>query len=253
MPRFTDDAIVIRTQEWSETSQIVTLLTRRHGKVRGLAKGAKRLSPSSLQRFSGGFELLTLGQVVAITRPSTELASLVEWDLQDPLRHLRLDLRAQELGLYAADAVNAMIADEDEHAGVYEAMVGFVRSMGEDHAPAWSVGLLRFQWALLAECGYRPELDRDVIEGDALAARASYHFDPVKGGLTLEERPGAWKVRRETVELLRGFANRSGASQRLSPRLGEEVMRRANRLLCVYIRAILDKELPTMRFVLGGI
>lgn len=232
MPRFTDDAIVIRTQEWSETSQLVTLFTRGHGKVRGLAKGSKRLSPSSLQRFSGGFELLTLGQVVAVTRPSTELATLIEWDLQDPLRHLRTNLRAQELGLYAADVVNAIIADEDEHTGVYEAMVGFIQGLADAQPQASleaSAVLLRFQWNLLNECGYRPELDRDVMKGEALVVRASYHFDPVKGGLTLEARPGAWKVRRETVEVLRRI--QSAKPQALSEASDEKVMERANRFL----------------------
>ena len=36
MPRFKDQAICIRHFEWSETSQVVALLTQEHGKVRGL-------------------------------------------------------------------------------------------------------------------------------------------------------------------------------------------------------------------------
>ncbi|MEO1235807.1 MAG: recombination protein O N-terminal domain-containing protein, partial [Planctomycetota bacterium] len=75
MPRFKDQAICIRDVDWSETSQVVVLLTETRGKVRGWAKGSRRQSPSSIQRFSGGIELLTAGQVVATTRPSTELAA----------------------------------------------------------------------------------------------------------------------------------------------------------------------------------
>ena len=102
MARFKEDAICIRYLDWSETSQIVVLLTREHGKLRGLAKGSKRTSPGALARYSGGIELLTLGQVVGLTKPTSELATITEWDLQDPYPHLRRDLSAQHLGLYAA-------------------------------------------------------------------------------------------------------------------------------------------------------
>ncbi len=72
-------------------------MTETHGKVRGLAKGSKRTSPSHMQRFSGGIELLTRGEIVATTKPTTELATLTEWDLQDDYHYLRRDLRLSSL------------------------------------------------------------------------------------------------------------------------------------------------------------
>src|SRR5690606_38853363 len=99
MPRFKDQAICIRHFDWSETSQIVALLTEQHGKIRAVAKGAKRTSPSSVQRYSGGIELLTLGQAVGLIKSSTDLANLTEWDLQEPFSHLRRNLEAQRLSL----------------------------------------------------------------------------------------------------------------------------------------------------------
>ncbi|MCH7602254.1 MAG: recombination protein O N-terminal domain-containing protein, partial [Planctomycetes bacterium] len=62
MPTISDYAICIRRWDFSETSQTVSLFTRESGIIRGLAKGAKREKGN----FSGGFDLLTLGQVVAI-------------------------------------------------------------------------------------------------------------------------------------------------------------------------------------------
>lgn len=242
MPRFSDDAIVIRVQEWSETSQIVTLLTAGHGKVRGLAKGSKRLSPSSLQRFSGGFELLTAGHVTAVTRPTTELATLIEWDLRQPWRHLRSSWAALQWACFAADLVNALIADEDEHAGVYVAMGDFIAALADAHTPV-PAALLRFQWRLLTECGYRPELHRDVLTGDDLPPRPTYGFDPLKGGLTTDTHPPRWKIRSATVAALRALADDHSPPH-------PDALPGANRLLCSYARAILDKELPTMKLIL---
>ena len=60
----TDDAICLRVLDFSETSQIVGLLTRRHGLVPMIAKGSKRQSKKN--SMSGPLDLLTSGEVVFV-------------------------------------------------------------------------------------------------------------------------------------------------------------------------------------------
>lgn len=245
MPRFKDQAICIRHIDWSESSQVVVLLTQDHGKLRGLAKGSKRQSPSSVERFSGGIELLTQGQVVAVTKRTAELATLTEWDLQDDHHYLRRDLNAQKLAMYAADLANAMLADEDSHPGAFKAMADFLAALPD--ADARPATLLKFQWALLEDCGYRPELSRDVRKGEPLTKSKAYTFDPVAGGLTVENGIADWRVRGQTVTLLQKLLEGKPIDD-----TEPDSLNRANKLLCVYARSILDKELPTMRAVLNG-
>lgn len=276
MPRFKDQALCLRLIDWSETSQIVALLTLEHGKVRGVAKGSKRLNPSAIARFSGGIELLTRGEIVGIIRPSSDLATLVEWDLQDPFHHLRTDLDAQRLAFYAADLANSFLADHDAHPRAFEALSSLLTSLarptGRDAA------VLTFQWKLLEDCGYRPDLDRDARTGEALPERATYSFAPAAGGFTAYDvvgessdhrGPGPWRVRRETLDLLRQIAAAPAGAQpgpavesvgpaapvasvaaALTTPGDAASIRRANRLLCVYARAILDRELPTATIIL---
>ncbi len=245
MPRFKDHAICIRHIDWSESSQVVVLLTAEHGKLRGLAKGSKRLSPSSVQRFSGGIELLTLGQVVAVTKPSAELATLTEWDLQEDYHYLRGDYRAQCYAMYAADLCNAMLADEDVHPGAFAALTELLEALRDKDR--LGAALLWFQWALLLDCGYRPELEVDVRKSGELPNSKAYTFDPVAGGLTVENGIADWRVRKQTVTLLRKLSNGEVIDDEEVDAIG-----RANKLLCVYARAILDRELPTMGIVLKG-
>ena len=42
MPVYRDDAVVLRTHKLGEADRIVTLLTRRHGKIRAVARGVRR-------------------------------------------------------------------------------------------------------------------------------------------------------------------------------------------------------------------
>src|SRR4051812_28677764 len=119
MPTITDNAVVIRRWDFSETSQTVSLFTREHGVIRGLAKGAKREQGS----FSGGMDLLTRGEIVAIIKSGKDLATLTAWHLQDMFRPLRQNLQANRIALYMADLVHHMIIDHDPHPRVYDDFV----------------------------------------------------------------------------------------------------------------------------------
>lgn len=244
MSRFKDQAICLRDIDWSETSQVVVLMTEAHGLLRGLAKGSKRQSPSSVQRFSGGIELLTRGQIVATTRPTRELATLTEWDLQDDFYHLRQSLEAQRLGMYAADLVMAMFGEEDPHPRTFAAMARLLAALKA--AEVRQAALLGFQWDVLEDAGFKPELERDVHTNVPLGEAKTYTFDPVAGGLTGRNGIADWRVRRKTVELLRTVE----AGESLE-RFETEAVARGNKLLCSYARSILGKQLPTMGLVLG--
>lgn len=250
MLRFKDHAICIRHIDWSETSQIVALLTKRHGIVRAVAKGSKRTSPSSVQRFSGGIELLTLGQAVGVIKPSAELATLTEWDLEEPHWHLHRDLTAQRLAMHAADLAGALLAEQDAHPPVFMAMCDMLHGLADPKTR--QVALLSFQWQLLDDCGYRPELDRDVRTGRMLTQRRPFIFDVQAGGLTMESTTTnrTWKVRTETVETLR-LLSQSGDHAVLLSDIPPQTLKRTSRLLCFYTRAILDRQLPTMSYLLS--
>jgi len=201
MPPVTSEAVCVRHWDFSETSQTVSLFTRDLGILRGLAKGARR----ERGRFSGGLDLLTRGQVIALVKPGRDLATLTDWDLLETFRHLRVRLDVNRAAFYMAELVCRMIADAHPHPRSYDALVDALRQLA---APsALDAALLRFQWTLLDDCGYRPSLE--APSGASVLA-----FSPGAGGV-VEATPGdaAWPVRRETIERLRrvGIASDEGS------------------------------------------
>jgi len=255
MPRFKDQAICIRLIDWSETSQVVGLLTQNHGKLSAVAKGSKRTSPGAVARFGGGIELLTQGQAVGVIKAGAELANLTEWDLQAPYRHLRLNLQAQQLGLYAADLTGALLADHDPHPNTFAALSQLLGDLA--NPTTQGATLLTFQWRVLEDCGYKLELNRDIHSGQPLdnpqnTSNWTGLFDPKAGGITadlsstkqgLGTPENNWRVRWTTVQALRCVAGGQTV-------IDQPSIERANRLLCVYTRSILDRQLPTMEYVL---
>jgi DNA repair protein RecO (recombination protein O) len=244
VPTVSDHAVCVRRLDWSETSQIVVLMCLEHGKVSATAKGAKRQTPSTLAKFSGGVDLLAVAGVVMILKPGQDMANLIEWDLTEPNFHLRQDLEAHRLSMYAADLVHHLIQDHDPHPNSYFALVEFLAALVEQADRA--IALLRFQWALIRDLGFRPILDRDAQTGEDLSQSETYAFSATAGGVVADVGGvDRWRVRAETVHLLREID--AGEATDASG----ETTERANRLLCVYLRSILDRQLPTMQFILG--
>lgn len=240
-------AICVRQWDWSETSQTVSLLTREHGLVRGLAKGSRREKGA----FSGGIELLTEGQILAITKGASTLSTLTAWNLCEPFRGLRERLGSFYAGMYLADLVNHLVLDSDPHPEAYDALrAGLVRLAGP--GSSWEVdrlkAVLEFQWALLGAIGTKPDLVRDVAAGGELASSDVVHFVPGMGGFSRVDPDGAsngWKVRGATLAALRAIE--AGTD------LGgdAETVRRGVRLLGAYVQFLVGKRLDTLAAVVG--
>lgn len=233
----TETAICLRCWDYSETSQTVSLLTRDRGMLRGIAKGAKRPKAS----FSGGFDPLTCGQLVAIIKPGRELALLTAWHLQEVYRALRQNLAANRAALYMADLTHRLLTDQDPHPDVFDALSSSLQRCGLRGES--SRALLAFQWQILDSCGYRPELQHDVVTGEPLDEDAeAIGFSALHGG-TVEDtgHSDRWRVRPATIELLRSLATGSSIEDSSS-------LDRANRLLACYSREVLGEEPPAMRW-----
>ena len=241
MPTLTDQAICIRQWDYSETSQTICLLTREHGLMRGIAKGSKRPNAP----FSGGFDVLTMGEITAITKPSTDLATLTQWQLQRVFRHVHEHLAANRAALYMADAVQRILTDHDPHPAVFDGMAAALEALA-DHV---DLGLLAFQWGLLSSGGFTPVIDRDAVTGQPFPADAeTLAFSPQAGGLVLDTGEGdRWRVRVATVHALRTIA--AGET----PTQDQEVIQRANRLLAAYLREIIGRETAAMRWAFSDL
>ncbi|QQE13398.1 DNA repair protein RecO [Planctomycetota bacterium] len=284
MPRIKDNAICIKHLDWSETSQIVVLFTESHGLIRGVAKGSKRNSPSLIARFSGGIELMTQGEVLATVKQTDALAAVTEWDLQKDFHPFRRKLSIQRLGCYAVDLVGHMYPEQDPHPSTYhvlrmtlEKLCGIYLQNKSCPEQLLQACILTFQYLILNDVGYAPNFEFDVQTGEILSKQSSYNFDPVAGGLTMGSTREDWRVRQSTVEVFRQIIQLVPTQTEqtsdqdedaredliklaiytyeqvyaLLSQVDPDTLIRGNRLLCSYIRALLDKQLPTMPFILG--
>jgi DNA repair protein RecO (recombination protein O) len=98
----TDEAYVLQTLELGETDLIVSLITRDHGKLRGVARAARR----SRRRFGGALEPLTLVRVAWSEREGRELHRLESMDVLRSYAAMQ-----REPGVQAACAVISEVSE----------------------------------------------------------------------------------------------------------------------------------------------
>lgn len=109
-------ALVLRTYDFSESSLVVTLYTREFGKIKGLAKGAKR--PKN--PFDFALDLLSLCRVVFLRKSSEALHIITEAKLQRRFRVAESGLPRYFAALYVAELLNLMTDDEDAQPELFD-------------------------------------------------------------------------------------------------------------------------------------
>lgn len=176
MPICETEGIVIHTQDWRETSRIVTFYTRDFGKAKLIAKGAKRLKT----RFGSTLELFSHIHLIYYEKEQRELQVLGQASLIDSYRLLREDLEKITISSYIVWLVNEMVEAGEENRAVFELLrrtLALIRQAVDNELAThfYEINLLRY-------LGYQPCLDvcvhcrRKIKRGNVL-------FNPQKGGI----------------------------------------------------------------------
>jgi DNA repair protein RecO (recombination protein O) len=151
-----DTAVCIRTVDYSDTSQIVTLFSSQNGKMSAIAKGSKRKKSS----FGGPIELFSYGEIIFIPSATGQLATLAEFHQKPIFMLLRRNLYAINCAMFAAELIASFTEEHDPHPDVFDAFVDFIRDVqdagGDDKALAL---LILFQLSLLSDLGTKPVLE----------------------------------------------------------------------------------------------
>src|SRR5271156_4913894 len=119
-------ALVLRTTDWSESSRICTLWTRELGKVRGLAKGGRRLKSN----FEVALDLLTVCCIVLLRKSSGGLDLLTEAQVIERFPRLRQDLNALYAGYYVAELLADWTEDYDPHPLLFDEARATLQELG---------------------------------------------------------------------------------------------------------------------------
>lgn len=152
------EAVVLRSIEYGETSQIVTLFTREKGKITVMAKGARR--PKS--PFGASLQPMAYTEVVFYHKPTRNLQTLSESTLVEPLSSIRRSLEKITIGLRIVELLHALLEEEAAQPSVFALTT---QALHELHAATQRPGNVwpYFQLRLAAELGFAPSVARSAV------------------------------------------------------------------------------------------
>jgi len=164
------NAVVLRTYKSGEADRVVVLMTEAEGKVRAVAKGARKSKRTAAL-------LETLSHVdVQLYRGKGDLDTVTQVQAVDTLNSIRTDLDKLTRAASFVEAVDYVTPDREPHDRLYRMLVGALRTVNGDNPTLTSAG---FFLKLLALEGLEPVFDRCVSCGEA---GPLVSFDPVNCG-----------------------------------------------------------------------
>ena len=163
------EAIVLRTYPLREADLLVTLFTRLEGKVKGVARAAKK----SRRRFGGALEPLTYVRVHYEDRERQELARLDSCEvLESPLAREVSYPRAAALG-HVAELLDELLPDREANDAVFRLTLAVLAAL--QGSEIW-LPVTYFELWMTRLVGFLPELSECIVCGRGLnGSRAFYH------------------------------------------------------------------------------
>lgn len=169
-------AFVLRTRPYGESDRLVTLMTEDHGKVTGIAKGAK----NSRRRFAGTLEPFMQIRAVFQIRPHSDLVFLTRCELVRPLHAFTADLARYATGSYILELADRMVLARESSTDVYHLVQDTLADI--DHDGASDAVLAAFELRLLAVTGYAPSLAACRACGRHADGTPTVYLVPERGG-----------------------------------------------------------------------
>jgi len=163
------EAIVLRTYPMRESDLLVTFFTRIEGKVKGVARAAKK----SKRRFGGALEPLTYVRAFYDDRERQELARLDSCEvIESPMADEVTYPRSVALA-HVAELLDQLMPDREASDAVFRlslAVIGELRGAG-----LW-MPVTYFELWMTRLMGFLPELDECIVCGRSLdGSRAFWH------------------------------------------------------------------------------
>jgi len=163
------EAIVLRTYPLRESDLLVTLFTRMEGKVKGVARAAKK----SKRRFSGALEPMTYVRAFYDDRERQELARLDSCEvIESPMTGEMTYGRATALA-HVAELVDQLMPDREASDAVFRLTLAV---LAELRGAALWMPITYFELWMTRLMGFLPEFSECAVCGRALnGTRAYWH------------------------------------------------------------------------------
>lgn len=244
LPRsLTVEAVVLRHADWGEADRVLTLFTRQAGKLRAVAKGARKLH----SRKAGHLEPFT--RVKLLLARGREFWIVTQAETMDAYPALREDLVRTGYAAYLVELLDRFTYEEGESPGLFALLADGLERVASLEEPF--IAVRYYELRLLDLAGFRPELFQCVGCREEIRAEDQY-FDANAGGVVCprcaQRFPAARPASREALRFLRHLQRSSfQEARRADP--PPAVRAEMENLLNYYLTYLLERRLNAPHFI----
>jgi DNA repair protein RecO (recombination protein O) len=201
MPLKQSEAIVLRSYPMREADLLVTFFTRAEGKIRGVARAAKK----SKRRFGGALEPLTLVRVHWEERERHELTRIDSCEVLESPLTTTVDYHRAVALAYVGEMLDQLLPDREANDAVFRLGTAVLQRLQAD--AVW-MPLTYFDLWVVRLVGLLPELHLCIECGNPLDGHKAY-FHPLADGLMCAEHKRlasaemSWESRQIAAEMFK--------------------------------------------------
>jgi DNA repair protein RecO (recombination protein O) len=241
---FRVEAVILRHSDWGEADRILTIFTRERGKVRAIAKGARKVR----SRKAGHLEPFT--RVTLQLAKGRDLLIVTQVDTLDAYFPLKENLTKTVYASYVVELLDRFsYEDESENIDLFRLLTDTLTRIGNEPDP-W-LAIRYYEVSLLDYLGFRPHLFECANCGKKIQPVDQF-FSPAAGGVLCPScgrgLPGVWPISMETLKHFRHF-QRSSYPEAQRARPGSEVLAGLETLMKKYFEYLLERELKSPEFM----
>lgn len=238
------DAVVLRHGDYGEADRLLTIYTRQFGKMRVIAKGARKIA----SRKAGHIEPFT--HVRLQLAKGRDMFLVTQADTVDAYLPLREDLILTSHASYVMELLDRFTyEDETENSSTFRLLTETLARLASLSDP-WLV-IRYYEIRLLDQLGFRPQLRECANCGREIKAEDQF-FSFSAGGVICPRcgkgLPNLHPISVEALKYLRHF-QRSGYAEASRARPQPEVQKEAESLMQGYFTYLLERELNTPGFL----
>jgi DNA repair protein RecO (recombination protein O) len=175
------DAVVLKSMKYRDSSKIVTFYSRRFGKVKGIAKGARQMK----SKFGAALEPLSTVSLILYKKEQRELQLISQCDLLKSYKNIHSELERMAVGLSIIELLNQLTHDEEGNDALYTLLVDSLDALERTQKHFMNL-FLAFEIRCASLLGFRPSLEACKVCGrklDDLVSDDSAVFQSGKGAI----------------------------------------------------------------------
>jgi DNA repair protein RecO (recombination protein O) len=237
-------AIVLRHADWGEADRLLTLFTRETGKLRAVAKGARK----ARSRKAGHLEPFT--HVRLQLAKGRDLPIVTQADTVDAYIPIRDDLIKTGYAAYAAELLDRFTYEDETESSIPFRLLTETLGRISQERDAW-LAVRYYEMRLLDYLGFRPQLFKCANCEEDIEP-ADQYFSPLAGGVICPRcgggLSGLWSISVDALKYLRHF-QRSSYSEASRAHPSADVKRELETLMQGFFTYLLERELNTPGFM----